>query len=340
MPLIFTRDLLYYYGFIGHNNIGDEAIWEATKQIFAPKKIYSKSNKSFSLSNKLLSYREKKLLILGGGTLIGDNLPSGKNPFRDDFLSLSENSENLILFGTGVGEVTDNIIWLSQWKPILDRCDYIGVRGPLSKKAIAGLDIRADIIGDPACFWVKNEYFYKPKNKCVGVCVGSKPGLLSDNCLDVIGKKLKNLSSQGWCVEFFVVNPEDINVTDQFITTHQINVHKIHYIYESTDAYLNAVRYMTFFIGTRLHSVILAMCAGVPSLMVEYAQKNYEFMLSVGMQDFSIAADAITEEKINEVSGELISRNDEISKQIIDRLNLFKSIQLDKAKDLIGSYFS
>ncbi len=340
MNAFFKRNPITYYGFIGYKNLGDEAIWQATKNIFSPIQLHLFPESRFAFINNLVKFKHKKIAILGGGTLIGDNSPTGRNLFRERYYLQASNSEHSIAFGTGVGaiDLSKGNTWLIQWKPILEQCSYIGVRGPLSVEVLANIGIKSEIIGDPACSWVQDTAFYTPKEKKIGICIGCTQRYFLHDKMKILGDVLFNKQKEGWSIEFFIINPGDFMLTKQFIKKSRLTHNGIHTIYENTQLYLDAVKHMKLFAGTRLHSVILAMCAGVPSLMIEYAPKNYEFMLSVGMEKYSITMTEITETLLNEMLDSINDESEDISKYIIDVFNDYRKLQHKTARSIISKY--
>ena len=339
MNVFLKRNPITYYGFIGYKNLGDEAIWQATKNIFSPTQLHLFPETRFAFINNLVKFKHKKIAILGGGTLIGDNSPTGRNLFRERYYLQALNSEHSIAFGTGVGaiDLSKGNTWLMQWRPILEQCSYIGLRGPLSVEVLAGVGIKSEVVGDPACSWVQNSEFYTPEEKRIGVCIGCTPRYFLRDKMKILGDVLCNKQKEGWSIDFFIINPEDFMLTEQFITNNRLTHNEIHTIYENTQLYLDTVKHMKLFVGTRLHSVILAMCAGVPSLMIEYAPKNYEFMFSVGMEKYSLSMTEVTEKLLNEMLDSINDESEIISERLVDVFNDYKKLQRRAARSIISA---
>ena len=53
-------------------------------------------------------------------------------------------------------------------------------------------------------------------------------------------------------------------------------------------------------VGERLHAVVLAAAAGVPSVMLEYQPKCLDFMESIGRTDWCVRTDRVTGPEILE----------------------------------------
>ena len=148
------RNSAVYSGFDGYLNLGDEALIQAIRKVFSPYRLCTPPQSVGGLGRALTASRRHELAILGGGTLIGANLPDGSNPFRDRFAQIRARADRAITFGTGVGALSANESenkWLLEWKPLLESCSYVSVRGPESVRSLASIGIHAEMIGDPAC---------------------------------------------------------------------------------------------------------------------------------------------------------------------------------------------
>lgn len=333
---LLQRNLIAYYGFIGHDNLGDEAIWQATKILFNQQTLYPVGFTRFGFVNDLLGNKKKDLLILGGGTLIGDNSTDGSNKFRQQYSFLSKNATTKVVFGTGVGSLYGEVIppqWLKEWKSLLDDCDYIGVRGKQSQAALKVLGVDSEVLGDTACAWAYSERIPVVR-KILGVNVGAKRELLPDGKLKNYSKFIESKYSSGWEIEFYVLNPSDYQLTIDFSEICGIANPNIITIFNNTEKYLEKISGTHCFIGTRLHSVILAMCAGVPSIMIGYAPKALDFMESLNVQDFHVAISELTVEKLNHTFEVLLNHSVSLSDLILNNMNEYKNLQESRAKEI------
>ncbi|WP_020160199.1 polysaccharide pyruvyl transferase family protein [Methylobacter marinus] len=336
---LLQRNPCVYYGFIGRNNLGDEAIWHATRILFKEINLHAIKQTRFNLINSLLGNKDKHLTVLGGGTLIGDNKSDGTNPFREQFVWLSKTAGHKIVFGTGVGAIDINgntPSWLLDWKSLLSDCEYIGVRGEQSKKVLQTIGIESEVIGDSACA-LALPHRNPVQKKVIGVNVGARTDLLPKEGVATYAEFIGSKYDAGWQVEFYVINPADYALTKNFIHQCGIDHPVIISVYNDTEKYLHRVRETHCFIGTRLHSVILASCAGVPSIMLGYASKSYDFMESIGMEKFNIFISELTIEKLERAFDDLLTDTTGLSNDILSRLVFYKDIQEYKAKQIISN---
>ena len=67
------------------------------------------------------------------------------------------------------------------------------------------------------------------------------------------------------------------------------------------------------FVGMKLHSQILAICAGVPTLAIEYQPKTVDFMSSIGGESETVRLDGLNAVLLRELVGGLASAREEIA---------------------------
>ncbi len=122
-------------GWVGKDNLGDEAMLDATRDLLPWGEIDVRGE-------------AKDLLLLGGGTLIN----------RNQYLKwLTERDSPRIeraVYGTGVASpgfwgLTEDP---SEWLRWLGTCAYVGVRGPRSAETLQGWGYKGEfeVCGDPA----------------------------------------------------------------------------------------------------------------------------------------------------------------------------------------------
>jgi polysaccharide pyruvyl transferase WcaK-like protein len=96
---------------------------------------------------------------------------------------------------------------------------------------------------------------------------------------------------------------------------------KIYRVYHNPSKFLDLIKQVTVFVGMKLHSVILATCAFVPSIMVEYQTKCRDYMMAVDQQQFCVRPDALNASQLWEKICFLGERRREFSD------NLFRKVQ-------------
>jgi len=318
-------------------NLGDQALLSVIQSIF-PNIILNWPSERF-----LKMERKKKRLasMLGGGTLIEPG--QWGNQFYDKFDRSLESHGRGIVFGTGVA----NLLFPSyadeyrkdpkrylKWRSLLNKCNYVGVRGPQSKETLAELGVEAEIIGDPVCSLVQPREFWQPISDHLGINIGHGGGTIwgdRNQLISEVTKFISDATKQGWKIEFFVLTDGDLIMTQKVAAKAGIRNPVIHCECRNAKNYLNQVRRMNVFIGMKLHSVILAMCALVPSIMMEYRPKCLDFMTSMGLESFNIRTSEVNSHKLFVLIESLLSQELIVSKKIEKKMLDFKKLQKNRA---------
>lgn len=319
-------------------NLGDVALFKAYKKIF-------------DLNDHLVWYPGGRAVyypsrcgffsdvgILAGGTLI--NRWSAP-------LECTKLFKKLIVFGTGVAQkgfwedVGTNIDNPNKWNQFLKKCNYIGVRGPLSLKELMNNGVRADIIGDPVLTFAIDEPIFQQYifDKKIGLNIGwdtfaqwgESKAILNEYSRFVDMARLK-----GWEITWYVVCPSDLEMTRK-IAKESNSINNIVCNYDDPEGYIHQVQKQSVFLGMRLHSVVLATCAYVPSIMVEYRPKCRDFMLSIDCENSIIRSDNIDAQGLLDLVEYKYNNRFEESRLLFKSVYCIKTKQLEKAKELKSS---
>ncbi len=329
-------------------NLGDQALLEAIDQTFPDVVLNHPIGGRSVLSNLVKKWERRQMRLasmLGGGTLIG---PGNWGAARCDLFESSLNQmQRGIVFGTGAADLSFpsyqhdyklNPAAYHRWTNVLNRCEYIGVRGPGTQKTLQELGVESEVIGDPACFLVQQQGFWKPIPGHLGINIGYGHGIWGDepDFFSRMTKFLSKATKQGWKIEFFVVVDADRLLSQKLAADAGIHNPVIHCQYRNANNYLIQVRRMQAFIGMKLHAVIFAMCALVPSIMLEYRPKCRDFMSSMGMEGFNIRTSEVDESSLFALLGDLLSRETAISEDIERKMVEFKKIQQARAGQFLS----
>lgn len=346
--LVKRPHMAYTGGWLGFDNLGDEAILEAVKLLFPQCGMIPYSGKDgfeVDLIARLLGIFEYS--IMGGGTLINREPPTLKKAKKN--LPLAKHS---LIFGSGVANPafwTGREDWhdaRKQWVPVLEKCDYVGVRGPLSAELLkdAGLS-DVEVIGDPvlslAGETLPNENDFEQKT--IGLNIGVTPGSHSisemwgdaDDVFQQYVKLAKTATQASWKVHWFVVWKKDMDITLEAAKQSgtEGNIHQEYYDYNK---YLDLVRKMSVFVGMKLHSVALAMCAYVPSVMLEYRPKCRDFMMFLDQQDNNIRTDEFRAYDVWEIVKAWGANRPQASRLLYDSIKPVMENQKRRAMEIIN----
>ncbi len=331
-----------YIGYVGYENLGDEALFAAIKNLFADK-INLDASKNPGLIENILSFY--KGVFLGGGTLI--KAPSMQYKRVKQALMISPRAK-FIVFGTGVG---DPQMW-SQfghetdkqgWCRLLKKADYLAVRGPISKQYLEdwGINKEIKVVGDPALLFAREKIQPKSKSKSIGLNFlnsGSKQQIHGQNeaaVRDYALSLIKYLKDESWKITLFPMAPQDEIYLTELLKDSGLSDIAIFRDYRDTNATLDALNRQDVFVGERLHSVILASCAYVPAIMIEYRTKCKDFMLSIDRGFYNCRTDDLNLDKTIEQIDDLYSNIEHHQEEIFQKIKLRKNVLEQAANEVL-----
>jgi len=330
--------MAYIGGFFGHDNLGDEALYDAAELLFDGCSMLKFPRKPW-LAGIAKVLPRIDCAILGGGTLI--NRIESWRELAGRCFDIFELS---CVFGTGVAHPS---FWSSQdgwkdslaeWKSILAGCSYVGVRGPLSAELLAdaGLD-EVEVVGDPSLTFAKNESpdsSYVPDS--IGLNIGQAAGHMwgSEDRVVEESAKLATLARE-WQVTWFVVYPPDVPVTEKAAELSG-TAGDIRRVYHDVNEYMELVKPLSTFVGMKLHATALATCAYVPSVMLEYRPKCRDYMKSIGQDEVTLRTDRFRAQEVWEIVSAWNSQRQKASKALYDAVRQLSETQESKAKALMA----
>lgn len=333
--------VLYVGGWLGKNNLGDEALYCAYKTLFPQLNFIhypSPGGNILLYLNQL--FKPSKTAFLAGGTLI--NSSSGYYHSTREVLMFSD---KYFVFGTGVRapyfwedyydpKYTNNI---KLWLDIADKFQYIGVRGPLSYQILKSYGFNeVEIIGDPVLSLALNKKTEATPN-AIGLNIGSSNNQIwgrdESKLVQPYVQLAKILKEKGWKVKWYVVCPADLEITNECAkksnTSQCVENH-----YHNYGLFLESAKKLSVFVGMKLHSVILATCCYIPSIMIEYRPKCLDYMQSINREEYNIRCDKINVDTLVGFVEELSIENCTQSENIFQAVNELKSRQMQKASEI------
>ncbi len=344
------RTRIGYVGWTGHKNLGDEMLYQAYQRLFPDYHVLPFISLRSSRRDTYRKITGRDIFAagcLGGGTLINR---SKKRLAM--FSELLDECPVCFCLGTGVanagfwegrGDWQDQ---LSAWVDRLKQCQFVGVRGPLGAAVLkqAGLE-DVEVVGDSALIFAEESYATCEEN-VLGVNVGTALGNVwgtEDGMVERIALACKALRSKGWKILFLCVWPDDMDSTRALAKQIGIADPQIHLITSDVKRALDVCRRCTTFIGMKLHSVVAAICAGVPSIMIEYRPKCRDFMASMGLEEYVVRSDSIEVDHLVSLSESLASnrpaiqdkmrkRTAELKQRLTDAASKIKRTIKDRAK--------
>lgn len=328
-------DIISYSGWIGHNNIGDEALYLANKKLFS----------EFELVNEEF-YNSSDITLFGGGTVIphprfsehaakklvvaigvGVKDPSFRNqPFApvDIGYWLGRSGLDFVLENRYIRHGLRQLEWLFDSVTLhrkyvneddfqlLEDIDYISVRGPKSKEILSRYGIDCRIVGDTALVLEPTNY-HNQSTKRVAVTLKATGRDLkwrkNEEYVDIV-KSFCQSHSDEYEFVFVPFRPVDIPLHIELTKSVKNSQFKDHCSYVDVQAVVDELARCDLVIGERLHANILAACSYTPFISVEYQPKNSDFAESVGMSDYNTRIDHLTTEWLENRTDEIAASDD------------------------------
>ena len=270
-----------YVGWLGKENLGDEAMFEATTRLMPWAEVTNTGDPT-------------DLLLLGGGTLINRNI------YLDWLRSKDSPRIERAVFGTGVASPD---FWgmtepAAGWADSLDTCTYVGVRGPQSLETLEKWRFRgkAEVVGDPALAleppegvdrrgglvtlspeWTKGELW------------GGEDGAVFRALTDLA----RTLLDEGREVALLSCFPGDDRYLLEMIRS--LERPDLTYVagYADIDDALRLLAASDVVVAERLHAAVLGAACGTPFVGLEHRPKIRDFAESVDQGQHVIRTDRI-----------------------------------------------
>jgi len=257
-------------------NHGDEAMIWILRDLLAPEILVDPECDPFDIA------------LLGGGTLINQS-PWLIDVFND---ALQQAGRGMVL-GTGVG---DTAFWgnhFERWIPLLNKCDFVGVRGPDSLALLRENGCaKAQCIGDPYLL-LDNPLPRDPVPRRLGINLGcTNNSLWGTNDADFHSHLLdvaRRLREDGWEFAWFSVWSKDLPLVE---TARQRVGAPLGPLYDARSRGLESLAALSgceVFLGEKLHACAMAAVTGVPFIALEYQPKLRDFAASLDMTDWVVS---------------------------------------------------
>lgn len=336
-----------YIGCTGHDNLGDEGVLLAIRELLKEKIFLYPISYSKPSSGKYLRrfiIRKPDILILGGGTII---IKSEKESYLKLFSEYHKNfpKAKLIVFGAGVADPihANNIGFptnVPDWKSILEKCSFLAVRGHLSKSILKdswGINKEINILHDPAIYFKRIELKRKQKKKTIGInfcnILGRIYGLDQNNIEKFAVNIVNRLLLDGWNIYLFPTAKSDVPYMKKVFGSEIVSKIQVHYDYENIENSLTFLENLDVFLGQRLHSVIFAAITYTPFYAIEYESKTSDFLKTLGIHGVSLRTDHLDVEKVLDMINVLYSNIE------VEQNKLFKLVNVaHKEQTSISEY--
>ena len=297
---------IQYVGWLSTDNLGDIALYQAIKRLFQPYSVDA-------------SIPDPDAVMIGGGTLLF------RSTFLEDVRRAVEASQHSFTFGTGVAHPDFvEVFRPDSWKSALDRCFYVGVRGPDSLQLLRdhGFSGPVEVIGDPAL--LLRQESAKAQNSgrrsvAINICNPRRArswGFDNERVRISVVQAATQLIQSGCLLTFISLDSR----SDRYIQSAVSEIcspDRIAFVagYKSLEHTLDTLASAHLVIGEKLHATVLAAAAGTPFVSLAYQPKCSDFAKSLGMEELLIplgrvtAADILARiEYVEEHRAEIIDR--------------------------------
>ena len=309
-----------YSGWIGHRNIGDEAIYLAVQKLL-PELTLSDIN----------HVDDRDVVLYGGGTIfpsavsrsstyddeaftiaigVGVRNPEFWNqkfsPF--DFGYYTGNALNSDRLSTavfddvlyGVTKFFDSfwtynktLTW-RDFEAVRDAdVDFFGVRGPISSELLSEHGIEHEVVGDTALALEPTSYDAVDKPRIAVSIRNNTYGWAPNEYHETVIEFCRRHADDYEFV-FLPFWPPDIEVCLDAARRVPNARFKDYCSCVDVQGVIDEISRCDLLIGDKLHANVLSACSYTPFLSLEYRPKNRDFAESVGMGAFNIRTDEVT----------------------------------------------
>jgi polysaccharide pyruvyl transferase WcaK-like protein len=335
--------LLTYIGYLGHGNIGDEALYVAFRdQLFSSALLLPFDD--LSLLSGIARLKTNRWVVLGGGTLIN------VNPYLEALERFAKENRPFAVFGTGVADLE---YWsqhpqyergnVERWINVLAKASYIGVRGPRSLRWLNEQGIRSvEMIGDPAlsvCAAPRAPRVRKTGRPVLGINLGSHDPVSGgvEPTLQATAALIKYAVGKGFDVRFVALHYIDVRIAARLRDElDQDLLPAARFCGDVTQA-LAEIQDCDYLVGQRLHATVLACALGVPTLSLSYQPKCLDFLESIDRHDLAISTAQISGDQLIDRFDWLCDTQDRLLVQIEDACNGLRVLQRERASQLLSA---
>jgi hypothetical protein len=321
-----TPRQLIYYGWLGNNNLGDEALYMAISHIFSsfPFRFSSVPADAYYGEDKEYS----PVTIIGGST----GIPDWMECFRSTHYNY--------IFGAGVRDPSLFYTYLLQdprasvWINRLKVFRYIGVRGEISKNVLAKWGITSEVIGDPS-FSLRPSHLKAKEDDTICINLGSDGilwGMNDSLVFHEITKVIRKLKQEEYNIILIPFRNNNILSLSKLAKDEGVGFFDNWFNIQST---VDLIASSKLLIGERVHSLGLSAAAGTPFVSIEYQPPCFEIAQSLGFQDYSVRTDVLTEEKVIRLFHNLIENYDEMLGKLNEKVEIYRERQAKFAAQIV-----
>jgi hypothetical protein len=293
-----------YVGWLGHGNLGDEAIYLSNQMIFSQYQLvpYNVHGRTCSIN------------LFGGGTV----LPVwvlGVLPARYNYA-----------FGVAV---RDPVFW-GGFHPfiieVLQRFDFrfLGVRDNLSEELLRKWGIDSEVIGDP-CLLLEPSSYEKEDGRLVAVNVGPfHEKIWGDDHRKVLIEMIrlcKLIKSEGYRPVIIPFWKDDIPYVKTISKAAHVDIFEN---WNNIQHVLDFIASSHILIGEKLHSIVFSASTFTPFISIEYEPKCRSFSKTMGFDRYALRTDEIVAESVLDSFHGLLENWNQMRSLLISKVKVYR----------------
>jgi polysaccharide pyruvyl transferase WcaK-like protein len=265
-----------------NGNLGDDLVYAAQEAMF---------QEHLSLGQYI---KDPEAVLIGGGTLVP------KWPENPELLQLSRRLPTA-MWGTGIG---DPHFWgkdhIPTWIEIVNNCNFVGVRGPLSAERLIEWGAPAQKvkwIGDAAMYYADTSAPPPRTGRHLAANLGKVYGKLYGDEAQLeraFIMALQRLAKSGWTITLVCAWKPDDEVVQRILD--QVPVRDVEHWHDDYNRALESMKKFDVVLAEKLHVAVIAACRCVPFVALNYRSKVLDFCRTVDWDQFCLSSDGITDE--------------------------------------------
>ena len=292
-----------YIGWVGHANMGDEALYQSNREIFSAYQLVPDNRMQHS-----------RITLFGGGTV----LPGWT-------MTVLPNRYN---YAYGVGVLGQS--FYGTFHPFVIRqlrrfnFRFLGVRGNISGRQLEECGIKSEVIGDP-CLLLEPTRYDKKEDTRIGVNVGTSLERIwggdERGFLREVTDLCKKLVAEGYdpvLIPFWV---KDIPLLSEISSAVGIRVFED---WMNTQKLLDEIASCHVLIGEKLHSLVFSAATYTPFISLEYRPKCLDFAEAMGFEEYNVRTDKATGKRLFTMFSNLLDEWDEMRKNLIKNVGVYR----------------
>lgn len=296
--LVRRSTVFAYSGWAGEGNLGDDLMLEAHRAVLRPHGVALLPRTRIAERLRALSRVPGGLapatVLLGGGTLFG------RADWWERIAAVRAVIPDVPWLAIGVGVEDEAFVAdraftdraaMERWAEFAASWPILGVRGPRSCEMLESYGLRVEVTGDPALLLSSSAAPVAARERLLGVAVAVPEARWGDGrrAASAVEDALRMLRTLGWRFRFFVFSKWDAERTRAVCAA--LGERAEIRAPASTAELLRDLGECHVVLGERLHSVVMAVAAGTPSVAAEYRPKLRDFMRSIDREELALRLD-------------------------------------------------